>query len=210
MTNYISFKITQMFTGIISHRGKIAKIEPSSNNPNCIFFAVEVDNDFVKDLKIGDSIAHDGACLSVIELEANSFKLQLIPETIAKTNLKNKKIGDYVNLEKAMIVGSRLDGHIVQGHVDGVGTVSNYIQEPDNWVLQIKAPESLRKYIAYKGSISINGVSLTVSNKTKEGLEVSLIDLTLTKTNLGELKVGDLVNLEVDVIARYVENMICK
>jgi riboflavin synthase len=199
-----------MFTGIITHKGKIAKIKPSPNNPNCIFFTVEVDNDFVKDLKIGDSIAHDGACLSVIELESNSFKLQLIPETIAKTNLKNKKIGDYVNLEKAMIVGARLDGHIVQGHVDGVGTVSSYIQEPDNWVLQIQVPENLRKYIAYKGSISINGVSLTVSKKTENGFEVSLIGLTLIKTNLGDLKVDDLVNLEVDVIARYVENMINK
>jgi riboflavin synthase len=199
-----------MFTGIITHKGKVAKIETSPNNANCIFFTIEVDNAFVKDLKIGDSIAHDGACLTVIELEQNSFKLQLIPETIAKTNLKNKVVGDYVNLEKAMIVGARLDGHIVQGHVDGVGTVSNFIQEPDNWVLQIYVPTELRKYIAYKGSISINGVSLTVSNKTNEGLEVSLIDLTLAKTNLGELKVGDLVNLEVDVIARYVENMITR
>jgi riboflavin synthase len=199
-----------MFTGIITHKGKIAKIEPSPNNPNCIFFTVEVDNDFVKDLKIGYSIAHDGACLSVIEIESNSFKLQLIPETIAKTNLKNKKIGDYVNLEKAMIVGARLDGHIVQGHVDGVGTVSSYIQEPDNWVLQIQVPQDLRKYIAYKGSISINGTSLTVSKKTEDGFEVSLIGLTLIKTNLGDLKVADLVNLEVDVIARYVENMITK
>jgi riboflavin synthase len=199
-----------MFTGIITNKGKIAKIETSPNNANCIFFTVEVDNDFVKDLKIGDSIAHDGACLTAIELEENSFKLQLIPETIAKTNLKNKLVGDYVNLEKAMIVGARLDGHIVQGHVDGVGVVSSYIQEPDNWVLQINVPENLRKYIAYKGSISINGVSLTVSKKTDEGFEVSLIGLTLIKTNLGELKVDDLVNLEVDVIARYVENMIHK
>ena len=199
-----------MFTGIITHKGKIANIEISPNNVNCIFFTVEVDNDFVKDLKIGDSIAHDGACLTVIELEENSFKLQLIPETIAKTNLKNKLVGDYVNLEKAMIVGTRLDGHIVQGHVDGVGIVSSYIQEPDNWVLQINVPEDLRKYIAYKGSISLNGVSLTISKKTDDGLEVSLIGLTLIKTNLGELKVGDLVNLEVDVIARYVENMIRK
>jgi riboflavin synthase len=199
-----------MFTGIITHKGKVAKIETSPNNVNCIFFTIEVDNDFVKDLKIGDSIAHDGACLTVIELEQDSFKLQLIPETIAKTNLKNKVAGDYVNLEKAMIVGARLDGHIVQGHVDGVGIVTNYIQEPDNWVLQIQVPQSLKKYIAYKGSISINGVSLTVSQKTDQGFEVSLIGLTLIKTNLGELKVEDLVNLEVDVIARYVENMINK
>jgi riboflavin synthase len=197
-----------MFTGIITHKGKITKIEASPNNPNCIFFTVEVDNGFFKDLKIGDSIAHDGACLTVIELEENSFKLQLIPETIARTNLKNKVVGDFVNLEKAMIVGARLDGHIVQGHVDGVGIVSSYIQEPDNWVLQIQIPEDLRKYIAYKGSISINGVSLTVSQKTESGFEVSLIGLTLVKTNLGDLKIDDLVNLEVDVIARYVENMI--
>jgi riboflavin synthase len=199
-----------MFTGIITHKGKIDKIQTSPNNPNCIFFTIEVDNDFIKDLKIGDSIAHDGACLTVIELEQNSFKLQLIPETIAKTNLKSKVVGDFVNLEKAMIVGARLDGHIVQGHVDGVGIVSSYIQEPENWVLQIQVPESLRKYIAYKGSIAINGVSLTVSQKTKQGLEVSLIGLTLTKTNLDDLKVDDLVNLEVDVIARYVENMLTK
>ncbi len=199
-----------MFTGIITHKGKIANIEVSPYNINCIFFTVEVNNDFVKDLKIGDSIANDGTCLTVIELEENSFKLQLIPETITKTNLKNKLIGDYVNLEKAMVIGDRLDGHIVQGHIDGVGIVSNYTQEPDNWVLQINVPAELRKYIAYKGSISINGVSLTVSNKIEKGLEVSLIGLTLVKTNLGDLKVGDLVNLEVDVIARYVENMFSK
>ena len=199
-----------MFTGIITHKGKIRKIETSPNNINCIFFTIEVDKDFVKDLKIGDSIAHDGACLTVIELGESSFRLQLIPETIARTNLKNKVVGDNINLEKAMIVGARLDGHIVQGHVDGVGTISSYIQEPDNWVLQIQVPQDLRKYIAYKGSISINGVSLTVSKKTNDGLEVSLIGLTLTKTNLGQLKVGDIVNLEVDVIARYVENMVAK
>lgn len=199
-----------MFTGIITHKGRIATIKPSPNNPNCIYFSVEVDSDFVQDLKVGDSITHDGACLTVIELNNNSFKLQLIPETIARTNLKKKVVGDCVNLEKAMIVGDRLDGHIVQGHVDGVGIVSSYIKEPDNWVLQINVPTELRKYIAYKGSIAINGVSLTVSQKTDQGLEVSLIGLTLTKTNLGDLKIGDLVNLEVDVIARYVENMISK
>jgi riboflavin synthase len=199
-----------MFTGIVTDQGQIIDIKTSPENANCIFFTIKVDTQFVADLKIGDSIAHDGACLSVIELGQDLYKLQLIPETIAKSNLKNKVVGDKVNLEKAMIIGSRLDGHIVQGHVDGVGIVSSFIQEPDNWVLQIQVPQDLRKYIAYKGSITINGVSLTVSKKTSESLEVSLINLTLVKTNLGELKIGDLVNLEVDVIARYVENMISK
>ena len=113
-----------------------------------------------------------------------------------------------MNLEKALIISQRLDGHLVQGHVDGIATVESFKQVGDNWVLNLQIPKNFQKFIAYKGSICLNGVSLTVSKKTKNGLEVSLIKHTIENTNLGSLKKGNLVNFEIDVIARYIENMI--
>jgi riboflavin synthase len=136
------------------------------------------------------------------------FDLQLIPETISKTSFSTSNIGDIVNLEKAIILGQRLDGHLVQGHIDGVGVISSYIVENDSWVIAVNIPKDLQKYISYKGSITINGVSLTISQKTPLGLEVSLIKHTIEKTNLGTLTVGSIVNIEIDVIARYVENLL--
>jgi riboflavin synthase len=193
-----------MFTGIITHTAKIVSITKTDS----VYLEFEVSPDFLLDLKNGNSIAINGACLTVIDIAKNSFKIQIIPESLDKTNFKNAKVGDSVNLEKALMMSQRLDGHLVQGHVDGVATVKEFKQDGDNWVLSVDLPENFRKYIAYKGSICLNGVSLTVSKKTQDGLEVSLIKHTIENTNLGSLKVGDLLNFEVDVIARYVENMI--
>jgi riboflavin synthase len=196
-----------MFTGIITHIGTIRDITKTQNS---VIFEIGVDQGFLEDLKIGDSISHNGACLTAIEIEKYSYKVQLIPETLDKTAFGDSSTGDKVNLEKAMILGTRLDGHIVQGHVDGVGIVDKITIDDHSWVIAVSTPKELIKYIAYKGSICINGVSLTVSKRTESQFEVSLITHTAENTNLGELKEGNKVNLEIDVIARYVENMITK
>lgn len=195
-----------MFTGIITDLGKVVEIK----NTDSVYFKIEVNSAFTTDLKIGDSICIDGTCLTVINFGLDFFELQLIPETVAKTAFKTKQIGSVVNLEKALKIGDKLDGHLVQGHVDDVAKVISFAQTTDNWVLEVEIPEAFIKFIAYKGSICLNGVSLTVSKKTEIGLEVSLIKHTIENTNLGSLKAGDIINFEVDVIARYVENMITK
>jgi riboflavin synthase len=195
-----------MFTGIITDLGKIIDIRKTDS----VYYKIEVNEAFVSNLKLGDSISTDGACLTAIDIGDNYFELQLIPETVSKTAFKNKQIGSIVNLEKALSIGQRLDGHLVQGHIDDVATVSRFLQIEDNWVLSLEIPKIYRKFIAYKGSICLNGVSLTISKKLENGLEVSLIKHTLNNTNLGSLKVGDIINFEVDVIARYLENMIVK
>jgi riboflavin synthase len=195
-----------MFTGIITHKGKIQEI----NRSESVYFKIQVDSSFVEDLKKGDSISVNGSCLTVIDLGQDWFALQLMPETMKVTAFEISNVGDEVNLEKALELGQRIDGHLVQGHVDGVGIIDDYTQEKDNWILSVQVPEKLRKYMAYKGSICINGVSLTISKKTEFGLEVSLIQYTLDWTNLKALEVGSKVNIEIDVIARYVENMIAK
>lgn len=195
-----------MFTGIITDLGKIVEIK----NTDSVYYKIAVEPSFTVDLKTGDSIAVDGTCLTVINFGSDFFELQLIPETVAKTAFKYKQITSIVNLEKALKIGDKLDGHLVQGHVDEVAKVVAFTQIGDNWVLEVEIPEAFRKFIAYKGSICLNGTSLTVSKKTDNGLEVSLIKHTIENTNLGTLKTGDILNFEVDVIARYVENMIVK
>lgn len=192
-----------MFTGIITYQAKINKIIKTDS----VYLEFQPPLDFLTDLKEGDSIAINGACLTVIEILETTFKIQIIPESLDKTTFKNSKEGDLVNLEKALQLSQRLDGHLVQGHVDGVAKVTNFVQNQDSWVLGVEIPENFRKYIAYKGSICLNGVSLTVSKKTDTGLEVSLIQHTIENTNLGNLKVGDLLNFEIDVITRYVESL---
>jgi riboflavin synthase len=193
-----------MFTGIITHKGSIQQI----NNTDSVYFKIKTDLSFLSTIKVSDSIAVNGVCLTVIEIDNDCFSFQLMPETMNVTCFQDSKVGDEVNLEQALQIGQRLDGHIVQGHVDGVGIVTSYVQNKDNWILGVEVPEKIRKYIAYKGSICISGVSLTISKKTEKGLEVSLIQYTLDWTNLKALQIGSKVNIEIDVIARYVENMI--
>jgi riboflavin synthase len=192
-----------MFTGIITHLGKIKDIEQKNNQT---YFTIETD--LVNTLSLGASVAVDGICLTVTELDLDSFQVQTIPETLRVTNLLQKKVGDKINLESALRLDQGIDGHLVQGHVDGVGQVVENIRKQDqNWILEIQPPSELLKYIAHKGSITINGVSLTVSKQIGETFEVSLIDYTLQQTDLSVLLKGDLVNLEVDLIARYLEKL---
>lgn len=193
-----------MFTGIIEYQGSVRSIEPKNQS---IYYWVDCP-DILTEIKIGSSIAHDGICLTVLEIDESGYLFQLIPETVAKTNFSQKKVGDKVNLETSLSLQKKLDGHLVMGHIDGVGKVVNYLQEQDNWVLRIAPPVQFLKYITYKGSICLNGVSLTVSAQNDETFEVSLIQHTLENTNLGSLKVDDFVNFEIDTVARYLEKLL--
>jgi riboflavin synthase len=195
-----------MFTGIITHLGKIKDIQTKTDQ---VYITIE--SDIVSKLQLGSSISIDGVCLTVTELKEDRFEIQAMPETLRLTNLSQKSIGSKINLEMPLTLAQGLDGHIVLGHVDGVGSVTKSQRESDkNWVLEVKPPAELLKFITYKGSITINGVSLTVSSQEGEVFQVSLIDYTLENTDLSDLKGDSLVNLEIDVVARYLEKLVQK
>ncbi|MEA3464030.1 MAG: riboflavin synthase [Patescibacteria group bacterium] len=193
-----------MFAGIVEKTGKIQKIEDRKSK---IYFTINVKS-FLKDIKIGSSISCDGACLTVVKKTKDSFIVELMPETLKLTKFINSKAGDLINLEKSLKIGERIDGHFVMGHVDGVGIVKKIIKEGKYIDLIIKVPQRLIKYLAYKGSASINGVSLTIAGNGNNWFKVCLITHTLDITNLSTLKTGDKVNIEVDMIARYLERLI--
>ncbi len=191
-----------MFTGIIQATGKITSITPSGDD---VKLQIEVGELDMSDVKTGDSIAVNGVCLTAIKFDASSFEAHVSKETLNCTvGLDSPKI---INLEKALQLSDRLGGHLVSGHVDGVGQVVRFESVGDCWLLMVRAPHSISHYIAVKGSIAIDGVSLTVNNIEKDVFSMNLIPHTLEKTSLQYLGVGSRVNLEVDLIARYVERM---
>ncbi|MBI5753589.1 riboflavin synthase [Candidatus Peregrinibacteria bacterium] len=192
-----------MFTGIIQELGKVKKLKKS---PQGLDFFIE-SKKILKNKKIGDSISVNGVCLTVIKITGSGFQVQIVEETLSKTNLKDLKIGDEINLESALTLNQTLNGHLVQGHIDTEGTVENLNGKGD---LTIHFPEDISCYLAFKGSITINGVSLTISNLQDSTFSVALIPHTLQTTNLKNLKKGDKVNLEVDLIARYLKNLLDK
>jgi len=194
-----------MFTGIVEKTGKITKIE--NRNKEKIYFTINVDN-FLQDINIGSSISCDGVCLTVVKQTKNNFIVELMPETLRLTRFADSEVGDLVNLEKSLKIGERIDGHFVMGHVDGVGVVKKIIKEGEYTDLIIKVPKKIIKYLALKGSASVNGVSLTISGVGKDWFKICLITHTLELTNLSELKIGDKVNIEVDMIARYLERLL--
>ncbi len=193
-----------MFTGIIEITGEIRKIE---NKQGKVYFVIEAKN-FLRDVKIGGSISCDGVCLTVIKKTKGSFTVELMPETLRLTKFADARTGDLINLEKSLKIGERVDGHFVMGHVDGVGVVKKVIKEGEYTDLIINVPKKIIKYLAYKGSASVNGVSLTIAGNGKDWLKVCLITHTTEITNLSVLKAGDKVNIEVDMIARYLESLI--
>jgi riboflavin synthase len=202
-----------MFTGIITGVGRIAALDAlGSSSQHGKRLRIETPNGYLDDVALGDSIALNGACMTVTTLPAggNSFTVDVSAESLDKT-CGLDQIGP-VNLEKALRAHDRLGGHIVSGHVDGVGRVSRFEQVGESWLLCVMAPISLAKYLAYKGSITINGVSLTVNQvrDSAEGCEVSinLIPHTVQNTALGSLTADSPVNLEIDTVARYVERML--
>lgn len=193
-----------MFTGIVEEMGKISSIKKGSHSAVLSMAA----NKILEDIHIGDSIAVNGICLTVTSFNKQSFSVDVMHETINRTSLSNLSIGDFVNLERAMPVGGRFGGHIVSGHVDGTGEIT-YIQRDDNAILYtIKADSKIIRYIVEKGSITINGISLTVVSCKDDKFTISAIPHTVDVTILKYLKVGDKVNLEVDIVGKYIEHFL--
>lgn len=191
-----------MFTGIIAAVGRISRAAPARGGRRLVIDAAGLG---LRDVATGDSIAVNGACLTVVARKARTFEVDVSRETLACTT--GLAAGNRVNLEKAMRLADHLGGHLVSGHVDGVGTVKRIKAAGDSRVMAVKAPAALAKYIARKGSITVSGVSLTVNRVSGAEFEVNLIPHTLAMTNLGELRAGGKVNLEVDMLARYVERL---
>lgn len=193
-----------MFTGIVEELGRVGSIESSTESA-----VLRIEGPLVaSDAGHGDSIAVNGVCLTVVTHDAAGFTVDVMAETLRRSSLGALRPGDPVNLERAMAASSRFGGHIVQGHVDGTATVVERVPG-DRWeVVTFSLPESLARYVVEKGSITVDGVSLTVSAVAATTFSVSLIPTTLEATTLGRKEVGDSVNLEVDVLAKYVENLI--
>ncbi len=194
-----------MFTGIVEELGRVAAIQELPDN--AIRITIEGPT-VLSDANLGDSICVNGVCLTVAQQEGNEFTADVMSETINRTTIGDLVAGSQVNLERPVTLSTRLGGHLVQGHVDAVGTVSAR-EHSENWdVVTITPPIDLLKYVVEKGSITIDGTSLTVSAVTDSTFSVSLIPATLEKTTLGIRQVGDRVNLEVDVLAKYVEKLV--
>ena len=203
-----------MFTGIITGVGRIAAVHDLGRSlDHGKRLEISTPAHYLDDVGLGDSIALNGACMTVTSFNAtqNIFTIDISAESLAKTAGLDH-IGTVLNLEKALRANDRLGGHIVSGHVDGMGVVSQFEQIGESWLLQVMAPLSLAKYLAYKGSITVNGVSLTVNRfeDSPEGclVSINLIPHTIENTALGHLKDGSQVNLEIDTVARYVERML--
>ena len=192
-----------MFTGIIEELGKVAAIE---KQPDAIRLTISC-SEVLGDLKRGDSISCSGTCLTAIEIDDKSFTADVMLETIRRSSLDGVKVGDPINLERAMTAATRFGGHVVQGHVDGVGEVVSR-EKSDNWDwVKIRLPKELMKYVVHKGSITLDGISLTVNDIDGDVIAVSLIPETLRVTTLGYKNPGDKVNVEADVMAKHIERL---
>lgn len=193
-----------MFTGIVEQLGSVEDVTDNEIGRRVVLSAPGIG-----ELPIGASISVNGVCLTAVETGNDTVSVDVIPETLQRTNLGTLTRSSHVNLERPMPADGRFDGHIVQGHVDGIGTVAAIERSDDGGVvMSIDAPESLRRYLVGKGSVTIDGVSLTVASLTEEGFGVALIPHTLEVTTLGLRNEGDTVNLEVDVLAKYVERLL--
>ncbi len=193
-----------MFTGIIEELGQIAEFEKRGDGARLEISAQTV----TEDTNEGDSIGVNGVCLTAIEITANSFAADVSGETLRRSTLGKLNVGAKVNLERAVTVATRLGGHIVQGHVDAAGEFLSARQSGDFWTVRVGFPEEIAKYLIYKGSIAVEGISLTVANLDENAFEIAVIPKTWKQTNLHSLKTGDAVNLEADMIAKYVERIL--
>jgi len=191
-----------MFTGIIESLGVVKNIVKEGDNIH-----ISIESDFTSELKIDQSVAHNGVCLTTVAINGNEYTVTAIKETLDKSNFKHLKIGDKINLERAMILGARLDGHIVQGHVDQIGTCVAINEEDGSWLFSFEYDASIGNVTVEKGSITINGISLTCFNSKSNGFTVAIIPYTYEHTNMHMLNVGDQVNLEFDIIGKYVQRM---
>lgn len=188
-----------MFTGIIEEVGIIGSIRPG-------WLTVSAKK-VLEGTKLGDSIAVNGVCLTVISLDDGSFSVEVMPETLRRTNLGSLRSEDWVNLERALAVGGRFGGHFVQGHVDGVGQVLSLTPENEALLVRFKAPAELMRYVVERGFIAVDGVSLTIVERGLTSFSVSLVAYTRLNTTLGRRRESELVNLEVDILAKYLESL---
>jgi riboflavin synthase len=192
-----------MFSGIIEYIGQVGLLQRRGNSAQ-----LQLISPLAAQLNIGDSVSVNGVCLTVVTQDERRFTVQIAPETMRRTNLCKLRPGEEVNLEPALKVGDRLGGHLVQGHVDGVGRIRRQFKTQEYAVWTISAPRELMKYTVPKGSIAVDGVSLTVVETKADQFSISLIPHTLKHTILGRKRIGQLVNLEVDVMGKYVERML--
>ena len=193
-----------MFTGLITDRGTLRRLSPSGEN-----WTIEVQTAYpTDDLQLGESIAVDGACLTVTSIGKDSFTLDASPETLRKTTLGDRKVGDRLHLERALRVGDRLGGHVVLGHVDGVGEIRARTQEKNSWILEIEAPPEVSQFLIDKGSVTVDGVSLTVNSVSGNRFLLAIIPFTADETNFADYRVGRRVNLEGDVLGKYVKKLL--
>lgn len=194
-----------MFTGIVEAVGKLTAITPKGED---ITVTVEVGKLDMSDVKLGDSIATNGVCLTVIDFGSNYYSADLSLETLKKTGFANYQVGEKVNLEKAMLPTTRFGGHIVSGHVDGVGEIVERNQVGRAIEFWVAMPAEISKYVAEKGSITVDGISLTVNDLRKNAFKLTIVPHTSEETTIDQFKVGRKVNLEVDVLARYMERLL--
>ena len=191
-----------MFTGIVEETGSVARLEPRR-------LTVKAEK-VLEGLKLGDSISINGTCLTVVELGPQTFSADLAPETLRRTSLGSLAEGGVVNLERAVAVGDRMGGHIVQGHVDGTGRITSIRPEEDCVIIRVRAPKRLMPYIVEKGFVAVDGISLTVVKRGSSSFTISVIPYTRRYNNLTVKAVGDRVNLEADIVDKYVESLISR
>ena len=191
-----------MFTGIIESIGIVKSMKNNKSNID-----LSITSSLTEELKIDQSVSHNGICLTVVELEVDSYKVTAIKETLDKTNLGKLKLGDQVNLERCLKVGGRLDGHFVQGHVDQTATCTYVGNEDGSWVFTFEYDPTKNNITIEKGSITVNGVSLTVVNSKDSEFSVAIIPFTFENTNFNSFRVGTLVNLEFDVFGKYITKL---
>ncbi len=194
-----------MFTGIIQSVGQIQRLEPRGGDARLSIGAGKLPLDGVA---LGDSIAVNGVCLTVVALTAQGFSADVSRETLSLTTLGGLGIGARVNLEKALTLSTPLGGHLVSGHIDGVGTLLERVEDARSWRLRIQAPDALARYIAHKGSICVDGISLTVNQVDGAAFDLNIVPHTVQETIIGDYRPGGHVNLEVDLIARYLERLL--
>ncbi len=191
-----------MFTGIIKNKSKVI-----STSDRLGIKKISVEKGLSKDIKLGASIALNGVCSTVVEILPDSFSVEYMPETLKKTTMKNIVAGSTVNVEESLGAGDKIDGHFVYGHIDSIGVIDKIRSDGESKVFSISLSKDIQKYVAYKGSVAIDGVSLTISSVNKLNFEVSVIPFTLDWTSFGERKAGDIVNIETDILSRYLERV---
>ena len=191
-----------MFTGIIESIGTLSQITTEGTNTHFYF-----SSPLYSELKVDQSLAHDGVCLTVVEITSEGYRVTAIDETLQKTNLSSWKIGKKVNLERCMAANGRFDGHIVQGHVDQIGTIQRILDQDGSWLVDVSYDATLGNVTVEKGSITLNGTSLTCFNSAPGAFSVAIIPYTYEFTNFHELRAGDQINLEFDIVGKYIQRI---